>query len=96
LQAGPCRSAAAWRLYDEAGALLVVGSSLAVYSGYRFALRARREERPFAAVNLGPTRGTDDALAIFDWRLAIGQRGERPPSAVRRPPSYNAITSSTS
>ena len=41
--------------------LLVVGSSLAVYSGYRFVLKASREARPIAIVNLGPTRG--DALA---------------------------------
>ena len=58
------RVEAAWRLYDEAEALLVVGSSLTVYSGYRFALRARREERPFAAVNLGPVRGAEEAAAV--------------------------------
>ena len=31
---------AAWALFDEAEALLVVGSSLAVFSGFRFVLRA--------------------------------------------------------
>ena len=55
------RVEAAWQLYDEADVLLVVGSSLAVYSGYRFALRARREGRSTAVVNLGPTRGAEEA-----------------------------------
>ena len=47
---------AAWALFDEADALLVAGSSLAVYSGYRFALRAEKDGRPSALVTLGPTR----------------------------------------
>ena len=51
----------AWRLYDEADMILVVGSSLTVFSGYRFVLKAAKEGRPVAIVNLGPTRG--DALA---------------------------------
>ena len=38
----------------KAEALLVVGSSLMVYSGYRFAEAAAG--KPFAAVNLGRTR----------------------------------------
>jgi NAD-dependent SIR2 family protein deacetylase len=57
------RVEAAWRLYDEAEVLLVLGSSLAVYSGFRFALRARKEGRPFAVVNLGPVRGTEEDAA---------------------------------
>ena len=55
------RVAAAWRVFAEADVLLVVGSSLAVYSGYRFVLKAAKEALPIAIVNLGPTRG--DALA---------------------------------
>lgn len=39
-----------------ADALLVVGSSLMVYSGYRFALRAAELGLPIAALNLGRTR----------------------------------------
>jgi NAD-dependent SIR2 family protein deacetylase len=46
-----------------ADALLVVGSSLAVYSGYRFCLAARDQDKPVAAVNLGRTRA-DDLLAL--------------------------------
>jgi len=39
-----------------ADALLVVGSSLMVYSGYRFVLAARERGTPVAVVNLGRTR----------------------------------------
>lgn len=56
-------TAAAWRLYEEAEVLLVVGSSLTVFSGYRFVRRAAQEGRPVALVNLGPTRG-DHAAAV--------------------------------
>ena len=48
---------------DAAEALLVVGSSLAVYSGYRFVLRARERGLPIAVVNLGVTRA--DPLATL-------------------------------
>ena len=47
---------AAWALFDDADALLVAGSSLAVYSGYRFVVRAEREARPTALLTRGPTR----------------------------------------
>jgi len=40
----------------EADAMLVVGTSLMVYSGYRFAEAAAASGRPIAAVNLGRTR----------------------------------------
>jgi NAD+-dependent protein deacetylase sirtuin 4 len=52
---------AAWALVDQAQVLLVVGSSLAVYSGYRFVLRARDRGMGIGLLNLGPTRA--DALA---------------------------------
>src|SRR5262249_62088838 len=54
---------AAWALFDEAEALLVVGSSLAVYSGYRFVRRAQEKALPIAVVNIGPTRADDVAAA---------------------------------
>jgi NAD-dependent SIR2 family protein deacetylase len=41
---------------EESDALLVVGSSLMVFSGYRFVLAARERGRPVAMVNLGQTR----------------------------------------
>lgn len=42
-----------------ADAMLVVGSSLMVYSGYRFAQAAAAAGKPIAAVNLGKTRADD-------------------------------------
>jgi NAD-dependent protein deacetylase/lipoamidase sirtuin 4 len=51
--------AAAWDLFDCAEALLVVGSSLTVYSGFRFVRRARERGVPVAVVNIGPTRADD-------------------------------------
>jgi NAD-dependent SIR2 family protein deacetylase len=47
----------------EADALLVVGSSLMVYSGYRFAEAASAAGKPVAAVNIGRTRA-DHLLAL--------------------------------
>lgn len=47
----------------KADALLVVGSSLMVYSGYRFAEAAASAGKPVAAVNLGRTRA-DHLLAL--------------------------------
>lgn len=46
---------------DAADALLVLGSSLTVFSGYRFVLRAAKAGRPVAIANLGPTRGDEHA-----------------------------------
>lgn len=46
-----------------ADAMLVVGSSLMVFSGYRFAREAARLGKPIAAVNLGRTRA-DDLLTL--------------------------------
>lgn len=47
----------------HADALLVVGSSLMVYSGFRFAEAAAAAGKPIAAVNLGRTRA-DHLLAL--------------------------------
>jgi NAD-dependent SIR2 family protein deacetylase len=47
----------------RADALLVVGSSLMVFSGYRFAEAASAAGKPIAAVNLGRTRA-DHLLAL--------------------------------
>lgn len=54
------RVAEAMAVLAESDALLVVGSSLMVYSGYRFCERARELGMPVAAINLGTTRA--DAL----------------------------------
>jgi NAD-dependent deacetylase sirtuin 4 len=60
---------AAFALVDEADALLVVGSSLAVFSGYRFLLRAASQDKPVCIVSLGYVRGEERALAKVDGRL---------------------------
>ncbi|UCG71711.1 MAG: NAD-dependent protein deacetylase [Chromatiales bacterium] len=49
----------AMRALNAADALLVVGSSLMVYSGLRFAREAHRLGRPIAAVNRGQTRADE-------------------------------------
>lgn len=41
---------------DSCDGLLVLGSSLHVYSGFRFANRAASQGKPIAIVNIGPTR----------------------------------------
>lgn len=51
------------RHLDAADAMLVVGSSLMVYSGYRFVRAAAAAGKPVAALNLGRTRA-DDLLAL--------------------------------
>jgi NAD-dependent SIR2 family protein deacetylase len=49
----------AYSLIDRAEALLVAGSSLTVFSGYRFVRHAAALGIPVAIVNRGPTRGDD-------------------------------------
>ena len=57
------RVAAASDALDAADAVLVAGSSLMVYSGYRFCVWARQRGKPVVAVNLGRTRA-DPLLAL--------------------------------
>jgi NAD+-dependent protein deacetylase sirtuin 4 len=59
---------AAWALFDRAEVLLVVGSSLAVYSGLRFVRRAAERGVPVAILNQGPTRGDHHAAVRIDAR----------------------------
>jgi NAD-dependent SIR2 family protein deacetylase len=54
---------------DAAGALLVVGSSLAVFSGYRFLLRAHERGVPIAVLNRGPVRGEERATLKLEAAL---------------------------
>ena len=55
----------------QADALLVAGSSLMVYSGYRFVEEAAAIGKPVAAVNLGRTRA--DALLAFKLQHEVGE-----------------------
>ena len=56
-------------LLDNASALLVLGSSLTVMSGYRFVLKAARTGVPVALVNQGATRGDAQATVRVDAPL---------------------------
>jgi NAD-dependent SIR2 family protein deacetylase len=51
---------------DEADAVLVVGSSLTVMSGFRFARQAHRRGTPVVIVNRGATRADDLATVKLD------------------------------
>ncbi|HSN25605.1 MAG TPA: NAD-dependent protein deacetylase [Kofleriaceae bacterium] len=62
---------AAWALFEQAELLLVAGSSLTVFSGYRFVRRAAERAIPVAIVNLGPTRGDPHAQLRIDERCGI-------------------------
>jgi len=57
------RVAAAMQQLEHADAVLVVGSSLMLYSGYRFVHAAAQAGKPIAAVNLGRTRA-DELLTL--------------------------------
>jgi NAD-dependent SIR2 family protein deacetylase len=60
------RVAASAQLTDEAEALLVAGSSLAVLSGYRFVRQAHARGIPIVIVNRGQTRGDHLASVKVD------------------------------
>lgn len=59
-------------LVDSARSLLVAGSSLTVFSGRRFVVRARRRGIPVVVVNRGPTRCDDDLDLTVDVRIDGG------------------------
>ncbi|MDM0114960.1 NAD-dependent protein deacetylase [Variovorax sp. J22R133] len=89
----PQRVADARVALAECDAVLVAGSSLMVYSGFRFVQSAAAAAKPVAAVNLGRTRADDlltlkveqpvgEALAQLAARLApvaAGVSGQRGP-----------------
>lgn len=57
-------------LLSGSGALLVIGSSLMVYSGYRFCRQASEQGKDIALLTLGRTRADD--LARMKWSAPIG------------------------
>lgn len=63
------RKAAVEDLVAASSSLVVVGSSMAVMSGYSIALRFAREDKPIAVINGGPSRA--DAKATWRWRTRI-------------------------
>jgi NAD-dependent SIR2 family protein deacetylase len=67
----PQTVAEAFAMVEAADSLLVLGSSLAVYSGYRFVKRAHERGQMIALINLGETRG--DALATLRIEAPLGE-----------------------
>lgn len=59
----------------ESGGVLVLGSSLSVYSGYRFCLRAAELGLPIAILNLGQTRADHLAALKLDADCAATLTG---------------------
>lgn len=55
------KTAAAFNAVAECDALLVVGSSLTVWSGYRLARAARQDGKPLYILNMGQTRADAEA-----------------------------------
>jgi NAD-dependent deacetylase sirtuin 4 len=65
------RVARAYGMLERAEVLLVVGSSLTVFSGYRFVVRAVQTGRPVYILNRGPTRG--DSSAALKLEVPLGE-----------------------
>ena len=60
---------AAIDLVDRSRAVVAVGSSLAVMSGFQFILRARKAGKPVGIINGGPSRADDRADVV--WRTMV-------------------------
>lgn len=80
----------AFAAVDAARVLLVLGSSLAVMSGYRFVLHAARRDTPVVIVNQGVTRGDAKATVTLDAPLGevlpeLARRGTAGAGEVRAP-----------
>ncbi|MDH3692634.1 MAG: NAD-dependent protein deacetylase [Gammaproteobacteria bacterium] len=67
----PPRVRLAYARLEEADAALVVGSSLMVYSGYRFCRAALQQDKPIVVINLGRTRADNEVTLKVE-----GQCGE--------------------
>jgi NAD-dependent SIR2 family protein deacetylase len=58
-----------YEMVSGSRALIVLGSSLTVMSGYRFVRHAAKLHIPVAIINLGPTRGDEHAMLTLDAPL---------------------------
>jgi NAD-dependent SIR2 family protein deacetylase len=63
------RAEACYALVERSSALVVLGSSLTVMSGFRYVRHAARLRRPIVIVNQGATRGDAYATATLDAPL---------------------------
>ena len=64
------RAASAMKALESSDALLVIGSSLMVYSGFRFCRYAAQWGKPIATLNLGRTRADDLVQLKLNARIA--------------------------
>jgi NAD-dependent SIR2 family protein deacetylase len=92
------RTACALAQMEAADALLVVGSSLMVYSGFRFCRMAAESGKPIAALNLGRTRAdhlinlkieesAEQLLALVPQLMNLGEpEGVTSPDQLRGGP----------
>lgn len=69
------RVADAFAALERADALLVVGSSVMVYSGFRFCLAAAAAKKPIALLNLGRTRADEIASLKVELDCAAALSG---------------------
>jgi NAD-dependent SIR2 family protein deacetylase len=65
----PARAQACYAMVEGARALVVLGSSLTVMSGFRYVRHAAKLGLPIVIVNQGSTRGDQYATAILDAPL---------------------------
>lgn len=87
-----------YALTEQAGLLLVLGSSLTVMSGYRFVRHAAEHAVPVAIVNQGPTRGDVHARLVLDAPLGpvlTALRAELDPAGRRATAAPNGRTASS-
>ena len=59
----------AFSMVESCASLIVLGSSLTVFSGYRFVKHARSKNKPVAILNQGKTRGDPLAQIVIDKPL---------------------------
>ena len=73
----------AFGLLERAEMLLVLGTSLTVYSGFRFVAAAVRDRKPVAVITDGPTRADSHATVKIEARL--GESLQRLADALELP-----------
>ena len=78
-------------MVDDAGALVVAGSSLTVMSGLRFVRHAAKEGKPVVIINRGATRGDDLATIKLEAGVSesltwLAARTAAPVSGTARSP----------
>ena len=84
------RNELALRRLHESAAILIIGSSLMVFSGYRFLREAAKQRKPRAAINLGITRG--DKLLDLKWQLPCSAILDRLAECITGMQAQNQLT----